>query len=124
MGAGFKRRELLKGTLVAGAMLALPGRAAAQALSANPDFNAEFDSAFAPKVAPNVPAQPSGLTAYQTRIMQIAARERDRAGDALWRRDVVAVADFAQPSSLPRLHFADLDAGARDVSQAAFAHHG
>ena len=107
MGAGLKRRDLLKGTLAAGAMLALPARASAQTIGTNADFNAEFDNAFAPKVA----AQPSGLTPYQRRVMQIAARERDRAGDSLWRRDIVAVADFAQPSSLPRLHFADLDAG-------------
>jgi len=107
MDVGFKRRELIRNTLAAGAMLALPGRAVAQELVPSPGFSNDFDSTFAPKVA----AQASGMTAYQRRVMTIAARERDRAGDSLWRRDIVGIADFAQPSSSPRLHFADLEAG-------------
>ena len=38
-------------------------------------------------------------------------RERDRAGNRLWRKDVVGIADFGLPSSQPRLHFANLENG-------------
>ena len=38
-------------------------------------------------------------------------REVERAGSVLWRRDIAGVADFGLPSSLPRLHFANLEAG-------------
>lgn len=78
------RRDLLSGGILAGAALALPAR---------------------------VFAQPLGLSSYQQRIMAIAARERDRAGHRLWRTDLVGVADFAMPSSRPRLHFANLESG-------------
>ncbi|MDE2404686.1 MAG: murein L,D-transpeptidase catalytic domain family protein [Sphingomonadales bacterium] len=107
MGGGFNRRGLLKTTLAAGAALALPGRASAEPAAVG-DFNADFDRAFAPR---RVSAEATGLTPYQRRVMQIAARERGRAGGALWRGDIVAVADFAMPSSQPRLHFADIEAG-------------
>jgi len=110
---GLKRRELIKGAVAVGATLALPVRAsAAPEVGPGFDLTSEFDKTFKPKVAaPAVPAAPSGLTAYEQRVLTIAARERDRAGGALWWRDVVGVADFARPSSLPRLHFADLEAG-------------
>lgn len=49
--------------------------------------------------------------AYERRILEIAARERDRAGSRLWRTDIVGVADFGRPSALPRLHFANLENG-------------
>jgi hypothetical protein len=35
----------------------------------------------------------------------------DRAGSLLWRRDIAAIADFGIRSSLPRFHFANLEAG-------------
>jgi hypothetical protein len=82
-----KRRDLLKGGLATGAALALPGRALAQA------------------------AAPSALTPYQRRLLDIAAREKDRIGSKLWRADIVGIADFAQPSWQPRLHFANLENG-------------
>ena len=104
---GIRRRELLVRGLAAGALLTLPGRAASQEVTENTDFTTEFDRTFAPKV----PAQASEMAPYQRKIMAIATRERDRAGESLWRRDIVGVADFARPSSLPRLHFADLEAG-------------
>lgn len=78
------RRQALGGALAAGAALAAPARLFAQ-------------------VSPHTP--------YQLKVMDIAAREVEKAGSALWRRDVVAVADFALPSALPRLHFADLESG-------------
>ena len=56
-------------------------------------------------------AQPSGLDARATSILEIAQREVARAGDVLWRRDVAAVADFGTHSALPRFHFANLENG-------------
>ena len=88
MGSGVNRRSLLKqGLTAAGGLvtaLALPTRAFAQA---------------------------SSLTPYERRVLDIAAREASRLEAVLWRKDLVGVADFARPSSLPRLHFANLEAG-------------
>jgi len=56
-------------------------------------------------------AQPSGLDARSTRILEIAQREVARAGDVLWRRDVAGIADFGTHSALPRFHFANLESG-------------
>jgi len=56
-------------------------------------------------------AQPWGITEQHRRILAVAQREVARAGSTLWRRDSAGVADYALPSSLPRLHFANLEAG-------------
>lgn len=113
-----KRRDLLVGGLAASAALALPARALAQAKDGLFD---EFDRTFGrtPQAAPTPPApvEPALPTvapvnpAYDRKILTIAARERDRAGSKLWRTDIVGVADFARPSTLPRLHFANLENG-------------
>ena len=91
-----KRRELITGGLAAGALCAVPARAGAQALTE------AFDLTF---------ARPSSNTAYERRLGEIARRERDRAGSKLWRKDIVGIADYARPSSLPRLHFVNMDSG-------------
>lgn len=105
------RRDILKGALAAGAFAALPARAFAQSL------DSEFDKAFGPEnfatplAEPPLPlvAVPDPL--YERKVLEIAARELGRAGNAIWRRDVVGIADFARPSTLPRLHFANLENG-------------
>src|SRR5690606_24080621 len=56
-------------------------------------------------------AQPSGLDARATAILEIARREVERAGDVLWRRDIAGIADFGVHSALPRVHFANLENG-------------
>jgi len=56
-------------------------------------------------------AQPSGLDARTTQILEIARREVARAGDVLWRRDVAGIADFGVHSAQPRFHFANLENG-------------
>lgn len=108
------RRDLIRGTLAAGASLVLPGRALAQSLEE------QFDQAFGtaavplPEASPASPPLPVEVVpnpAYDRRVLEIAARERDRVGAQLWRTDVVGVADFARPSTLPRLHFANLENG-------------
>jgi len=56
-------------------------------------------------------AQPSGLDARSTAVLEIARREVARAGDVLWRRDVAGIADFGAHSAIPRFHFANLESG-------------
>lgn len=116
MQEGFDRRRLITGGAAVAAALALPARAMADPLVE------AFDQAFAATVA--VPAapltepqvavaapDPAAEAAYLRRVLEIATRERDRAGAALWRSDIVGVADFGRASSLPRLHFANLENG-------------
>jgi len=78
------RRSFIATAAVSGAALALPVRLA---------------------------AQPLAVDARGVRILEIAQREVARAGDALWRRDIAGIADFGAHSSLPRFHFANLEAG-------------
>ena len=56
-------------------------------------------------------AQPLAVDARGARILEIARREVERAGNVLWRRDIAGIADFAVHSALPRFHFANLEAG-------------
>lgn len=56
-------------------------------------------------------AQATGLTDQHRRILDVARREVARVSPVVWRRDIVGVADFGLPSYLPRLHFANLEAG-------------
>ena len=114
------RRNLILGGLATGAALAAPGRALAQlaqSLSQPGSLTDAFDQTFgvtpdmAPPLAPALPTIVLPNPAYDRKILTLAARERDRAGAKLWRRDIVGVADFARPSSLPRLHFANLENG-------------
>lgn len=56
-------------------------------------------------------AQPFSIPEQHRRILDVARREVERAGAVLWRRDIAGVADYGLPSSLPRLHFANLEAG-------------
>jgi hypothetical protein len=83
-----KRRDLLKGSLIAGAALTLPGRLAASV---------------AASVAPGTP---------RDRILfDIAKRELVRAGNAIWKHDIVGIADYGLHSARPRFHFVNLDRG-------------
>jgi len=78
------RRQFIASAAVAAGTLALPGRLA---------------------------AQPSGLDARSSAILEIARREVARAGNLLWRRDVAGIADFGAHSAMPRFHFANLENG-------------
>ena len=116
------RRDLIRGSLAAGATLALPARAFAQSVST------QFDQAFGtmpvsppqapalvvPTVEPAPPPLPTLVVpnpAYDRKVLELAKREVERAGTKVWRKDIVGIADFARPSSLPRLHFANLENG-------------
>lgn len=112
MSQPINRRSLIRGSLAVGAALALPGRALAQSLGD------AFDSAMG--VAPPVPAVPVEPVlptavvpnpAYDRKLLEIAKRELERAGTAVWRHDIVGISDFARPSSLPRFHFVNLERG-------------
>lgn len=78
------RRDMLKGVAGAAALAACPPRVFAQAYS---------------------------VTDQHRRILDVAKLQMERVRGQLWRTDIVGVADFALPSSLPRLHFADLEKG-------------
>ena len=84
MTTGLDRRTALVGAVAGAAALVLPVR---------------------------VFAQPYSLSEQNRRILDVAKREVDRAGSRLWRRDIAGIADFGLPSSMPRLHFANLEAG-------------
>src|SRR3546814_17020005 len=92
MNWSLQRRAFIKGGLTAGIGLTLGGRALAKETVA-------------------VAASASAATPYERRILDIAASQIERVGTRVWRNDLVGVADFAQPSWTPRLHFANLEAG-------------
>lgn len=79
------RRDLIKNGLVAGAALALPS------------------------LPGKLAAQPRAGSARDRVLFDIAKRELDRAGDAIWRRDIVGIADFGVHSSNRRFYFVNLD---------------
>ncbi len=79
-----KRRDILKGTLAVGAALALPARAFASVAAGGPRDRILFD---------------------------IARRELMRAGNAIWKTDIVGIADFGLHSAKPRFHFVNLERG-------------
>lgn len=87
MRTGIDRRNLLVGATAAtvGLALARPARA--------------------------VEATASAITPYERRILETAAKQRDRVAAHLWRSDIVGVADYAQPSWKPRMHIANLENG-------------
>lgn len=89
-----KRRDLLKGTLALGATLALPSRVFASVAPGSPRDRILFD---------------------------IAKRELVRAGNAIWKHDIVGIADFGLHSAKPRFHFVNLERG---EVQSHFVSHG
>ncbi|PKB19137.1 L,D-transpeptidase-like protein [Novosphingobium kunmingense] len=106
----------MRGALATGALAALPARALAQTVTD------EFDKVFGqvPMAVPPVPAEPvvpslpviaPANPLYDAKLREIAKRELERAGATVWRRDLVGIADFARPSTLPRLHFVNLERG-------------
>ncbi|MGY6551201.1 MAG: murein L,D-transpeptidase catalytic domain-containing protein [Erythrobacter sp.] len=80
------RRDILKGTLAAGAMLALPAALPAR-----------------------VAASPIKASPRDRKLFDIAKRELDRAGTAIWKRDIVGIADYGLHSARPRFHFVNME---------------
>jgi len=87
MVRGFDRRLFIASAAAATGVLAVPARAAAQPRTVDP---------------------------YGAWVLGIAQRQVERAGGALWRRDIAGIANFSQRSSLPRFHIANLEAGTVD----------
>ena len=83
-GPSLGRRAVLGGAVAAGAALVMPRRAFASA---------------------------SPLAPVQRRVLDVAKEQMDRAGEALWRRDIAGIADFGVHSSTPRFHFANVEQG-------------
>ncbi|KEO88535.1 twin-arginine translocation pathway signal [Erythrobacter longus] len=87
------RRDLLKGSLATGA--ALVGSATLPTLSA--------------KLAAQVPAAPRAGTSRDRALFDIAKRELTRAGDAIWRKDIVGICDYGVHSARQRFYLVNLD---------------
>lgn len=68
-------------------------------------------SAAAAVFPPRVAAATYYPNEQHRRVLEVAAEQVERHRASLWRTDIVAIADFAMPSSLPRFHFANLDRG-------------
>ncbi len=88
------RRDLLKTSVIAGAALTLPGK-----LAAAPQKGSERDR----------------------KLFALAKRELDRAGDVIWKKDIVGIADFGVHSAERRFHFVNLD---REEVQSFHVSHG
>ena len=104
------RREILKNAAAASAAAGVatvwPARLFGQDVGADAAIGASA------QVAPAaVPAQPFPVAQYERRILEAAARQKERVAARLWRTDLVGVADFALPSSMARFHFANLEGG-------------
>jgi hypothetical protein len=56
-------------------------------------------------------ARPAFAAGADTAVVAAAKAGLERAGGRIAHRDLVAVADFAQPSRTPRLHLVDLEGG-------------
>jgi len=81
---GMDRRQALTGLIAAGTLASAPSR---------------------------LFAEPYAITEQHRKVLEIAKEQLERNRARLWRTDMVGVADFALPSSLPRFHFADLEKG-------------
>ena len=77
-----KRRDLIKATLATGALAALPTR---------------------------VFAQPAAGTPRDRRLFALAREQLDKAGDVIWKRDIVGIADYGLRSDRNRFHFVNLE---------------
>ncbi|MDT0506707.1 murein L,D-transpeptidase catalytic domain-containing protein [Novosphingobium sp. MMS21-SN21R] len=68
-------------------------------------------SAAAAVFPPRVAAATYYPSEQHRRVLDLAKDLVERHRPALWRTDMVGIADFAMPSSLPRFHFANLEKG-------------
>jgi len=95
------RRDLLKGSLATGAAL--------------------VGSAALPKLPAKLAAQPRAGTPRDRALFDVAKRELDKAGDAIWRRDIVGIADYGVHSARQRFYLVNLR---REEVQAFHVSHG
>lgn len=88
------RRDLLKGSIATSA--ALVGSAALPVLPAK-------------LAAQTVPARPRAGTPLERTLFDVAKRELDRAGDSIWRRDIVGICDYGVHSARQRFYLVNMD---------------
>ncbi|MCK0127293.1 murein L,D-transpeptidase catalytic domain-containing protein [Erythrobacter sp. F6033] len=88
------RRDLLKTGIVAGAAATLPA---------------------------TIAAAPRAGSERNRKLFALAKRELDRAGDVIWKKDIVGIADFGVHSAEKRFHFVNLD---REEVQSFHVSHG
>ncbi len=91
------RRDLIKTGLAAGAAIALPG------------------------LPTKLAAQPRAGSPRDRVLFNTAKRELDRAGDAIWRRDIVGIADYGVHSAKRRFYLVNMD---REEVQSFHVTHG
>ncbi|MBV7258175.1 murein L,D-transpeptidase catalytic domain-containing protein [Erythrobacter crassostreae] len=89
-----KRRDLLKASIAAGAAVSLPATLA---------------------------AAPRAGTERDRKLFALAKAQLDRAGDVIWKKDIVGIADFGVHSAEKRFHFVNLD---REEVQSYHVSHG
>lgn len=128
MTGSLNRRNLLAGGLWMGVGIAVPAQLLARRAKAvahtpaptplMPTFETLQGSSAVPE-AQSLSAVVDVLTPYERRIVEIARQQMAKAGSTVTKRDVVAVADFARPSHLPRLHFVNLETGRLDTQLVA-----
>lgn len=100
------RRDLLKGTLATGA--ALVGSATLPTLPAK-------------LAAATAPGQVRAGTPRDRALFDVAKNQLDRAGSAIWRRDIVGICDYGVHSAHQRFYLVNL---AREEVQAFHVSHG
>ena len=64
-------------------------------------------------------AQPMAGNARDRQLFEIAKRELDKAGDVIWRKDIVGIADFGLHSAHRRFHFVNVE-GSNATSRGAY----
>ncbi|MEM1052202.1 MAG: murein L,D-transpeptidase catalytic domain-containing protein [Pseudomonadota bacterium] len=82
------RRDLLQGSLATGAAL--------------------VGSAVLPPLPAKLAAEPRAGTPRDRVLFDVAKRELDRAGDAIWRRDIVGICDYGVHSARQRFYLVNL----------------
>jgi L,D-transpeptidase catalytic domain len=106
-----KRRDLIRSAVAIGAAATWPARVVGlEPAATSPAAPLPGALLPTPGAAPS-PAVAYTSSRYQRRILDAAAAQKQRLGARLWHSDVIGVADFALPSSEPRLHFANLENG-------------
>lgn len=125
MTGSLNRRNLLVGGLWTGVALATPMRLLAHAHKNTHAHGAAHGVAHAEAshlaqatpgfetmgAGSGMPATASPLTPYERQVVGIAQQQISRLSGVIWKRDLVAVADFGRPSNLPRLHFVNVENG-------------
>jgi hypothetical protein len=70
-----------------------------------PHLTQTFETAIGSPNPPSLSAVVDVLTPYERRVVDVARTQMAKMSGMVAQRDLVAVADFARPSHLPRLHF-------------------